>query len=263
MNGEHEALEVMLRALQSKHSTPLRNAIARILDGSFSAEEVGLLAAIDRQYADLLKSEEELTFVDHGLFRFDLTAEELRKGTERTVVLGEHASLSSLPRLGAIVIFSLLRELRPRRCLELGTCVGYSTAHIGAALRLNGDVGHLVTMEASQPLSALARERLAQLGLQGSVTFQVGRFDDLLPVLLAGAGPFDFIFEDGEHTGIDELARFSLLLDNAAENCVLVIDDIRMTREMEEYWDYARNHKRTAFSAELRRTGFCIFGPAP
>jgi predicted O-methyltransferase YrrM len=120
-------------------------------------------------------------------------------------------------------IYYLIRALRPRRVLEIGTNVGASTLHIAAAMKRNNedneDECHFVTVDIADVndatdaywkragLPCSPRANMAHLGMAGSVEFVV---TDSLTYFERHPGQFDFIFLDGDHaasTVYQELPR--------------------------------------------------------
>lgn len=110
------------------------------------------------------------------------------------------------------VLWYLIRRLRPRSVLEVGTHIGGSTAHIAMAMREGGMAGaprRLVTVDAVDVNDAAEqrwrwfgsamspREMLERLECAGGVEFVVSRSLDYL----AGRADaeFDFVFLDGSH----------------------------------------------------------------
>lgn len=107
-------------------------------------------------------------------------------------------------------LWYMVRRLRPRSVLEIGTHIGGSTAHIAMAMQEGGRAGmprRLVTVDAADVNDAAAqrwrrfgsamspREMLERLGCAAGVEFVVSRSLDYL----AGRddGEFDFVFLDG------------------------------------------------------------------
>ncbi len=72
----------------------------------------------------------------------------------------------------------LVRELRPRVVLEVGTSYGYSTIWLAEAVRKVG--ARLVSMEIAPEKVEFARARLADAGLAGQVEFMVGDARDAI-----------------------------------------------------------------------------------
>lgn len=85
----------------------------------------------------------------------------------------------------------LVRALKPKRILELGTSNGYSTLWLAQAARDCG--GRVITIEALAKKQAYARAALEKAGIAGAVEFHDGDALALLPTL---AGPFDFVLLD-------------------------------------------------------------------
>ncbi len=100
-----------------------------------------------------------------------------------------------------LLMYSLVRGLRPRRCLEIGTHFGGSTTITCAALDDVG-AGRLVCVDPNPLVPAELWARLAH-----RATMIRGTSPGALPdaVALAG-GLFDFVFIDGDHT-LDGVVR--------------------------------------------------------
>lgn len=86
-------------------------------------------------------------------------------------------------------IYAIVRALKPKHCLEIGTDAGASTQHILAALEANKD-GRLTSIDIN-PLAGT----LINGGLRKRWEFIAG--DALVVDLPADA---EFVFEDGAHT---------------------------------------------------------------
>ena len=133
----------------------------------------------------------------------------------------------------------LVRGLRPRRVLELGTNLGVSAAHIAAALARTeaegGPAGRLVTLEGAPALAALAREHLAGLGqAEARVRVVVGPFADTLSGVCAADGPFDLVFVDGHHERDAALGYVAAVRPFLAPGAVVVLDDVEPGRPVGE-----------------------------
>jgi predicted O-methyltransferase YrrM len=85
----------------------------------------------------------------------------------------------------------LVRQLKPKTILEIGTSYGYSTIWLAEAASAIG--AKVITLELNPAKSRYARESLAKIGLAGVVDFRVG---DALQLIAALPGPFDSILLD-------------------------------------------------------------------
>jgi predicted O-methyltransferase YrrM len=140
-----------------------------------------------------------------------------------TTTVGERC-LSSKSPLGALVLFHLMREFKPRRCLELGTNLGISAAYQAAALRLNGG-GELDTIEGAPAIAALARAHLASLQLSEATVHDFARIH---PSLSPGA--------------------------------LVIFDDVEWSPGMAAAWSAIRADTRVRVAVSLGRMGVCIVG---
>jgi predicted O-methyltransferase YrrM len=165
--------------------------------------------------------------------------------------------LSSKSPLGALLLFRLVRELRPAHALELGTNLGISAAYQAAALALNGG-GELHTIEGAPRLAALARAHLASLGLAAEV--HEGRFSDVLPGLLARTAPLDYVFIDGHHDGPATVGYFAQIHPALGPGALVVFDDIAWSAGMAEAWRTVRADPRVRVAIGLGTMGACLVG---
>jgi predicted O-methyltransferase YrrM len=167
---------------------------------------------------------------------------------------------ASRPHVWAVLLFHLLRELRPRRAVEMGTCLGVSGLYQASALALNGDGGTLVTMEAHAERSAVAREAFAKAGL--SADFIVGWFKDTLPGVVAG-GPVDFAFVDGHHDEHATQDYFRMLLPALPAGGVIVFDDVAWSPGMKRAWRAIRSAPGVAVAVDMFLMGIVVTGDGP
>lgn len=175
--------------------------------------------------------------------------------------VGEVCRDASHPRLWAGILFSLVRRLRPRGCLELGSCLGISAAYQGAALELNGE-GRLLSLEGSSERAAIAAESIEELALGQYVEVRAGRFASTLEAALGDVGTIDYAFVDGHHDEEATLEYFDEIAMRAAPGALVVLDDIRWSEGMERAWSRARGDSRVAVSADLGPVGLCLLGEA-
>ncbi len=82
----------------------------------------------------------------------------------------------------------LVRAVKPRHILEVGTNIGYSVVVMGRELQ-----GTLETIEIDPKILATAKQFASEADLKCEVRFHHGAALDVIPRL---AGPFDFVFID-------------------------------------------------------------------
>jgi predicted O-methyltransferase YrrM len=119
-----------------------------------------------------------------------------------------------------VLLYALVRGLRPERCLEIGSHFGGSTTIIGAALD-DGSDGRLVCVDPNPLVPAAVWETVAH-----RATMLRGYSPAILPAARAEAGgDFDFIFIDGDHSREGVVRDVDGVLDVAAPGAHLLFHD--------------------------------------
>ena len=210
--------------MQAPLPAPARGALARAVALRLTPAEAADERAVGALRARLDASRAEVEVVDYG-------AGEGRPPVRRVADIYRRAS--SGPRWGRVMT-GLVRGLRPRRVLELGTNLGLSAAHVAAALARTeaegGPAGRLVTLEGAPALANLARDHLGGLGHAARVRVVVGPFDETLAGVCAAHGPFDLVFVDGHHEREAALRYVAAVRPHLAPGAVVVLDDVEPGR---------------------------------
>ena len=154
-----------------------------------------------------------------------------------------------LPIIGSSrgrVLVDAVRRFRPRRILEVGTLVGYSTILMGREL---GEGSEIVTIEYDRDEAEQARANIARAELSARVEVLIGDALEIIPTL---EGFFDMVFLDAaKHQYLDYLL---LVEDRLPRGGVVVADNVGfMSRSMMGYLDHVR--KSGKYESELHRSG--------
>ena len=173
--------------------------------------------------------------------------------------LGDICRTASKDPFWSLVLFKLVRALRPRNCVEMGTAVGISAAYQAVALRLNGE-GRLTTLDGAEALAPVARGVFAQLGVD-NVELVVGKFQVTLSLVLAARRPVDFIFVDGHHDESATLNYFEQILPFLSQRAVMVFDDITWSEGMRRAWSRIAADLRLSLVLDLGPVGLCVVDP--
>ena len=105
-------------------------------------------------------------------------------------------------------LWQLVAAHQPRRVLELGTGLGYTAC----LMALASPEAVVDTLEGDAIHAELAREQIAQLGLQQRVRLHEGSFSITLPALQLQAGSLDLVFFDGNMPAFVLVQHFHSLL---------------------------------------------------
>ena len=190
-------------------------------------------AAIERSQRDIefLQSRGESIRVEH---RGPATKSMERGMNEITV--GEWAKRCGVPPAYRLLLFALVREFKPRRCVELGTAAGYSALYAGHALQLNRS-GVLHTVEGDAESFEVGARMLEPLA--SHVRLHRRDFEDFLGEL-SRLTPLDLVLVDGAHGGADEVRYAARMAEHLSFGALVIWDDIKWGPGMKRAWEVIR-----------------------
>lgn len=249
-----------LSVLTSHENSKLRAigiAIQESLARELSLEEQKAITSIEERRAFLLSSNQEIAVVDYGAGSPDSnrTRETMEKGSRSRQPVSKIATASK-PEFWATMLLKMIRKLEPSSCVELGSCVGISASYQAAALAMNGK-GAIVTLEGSDEIADLAKQTLAQMGLENA-SVVTGPFHETLGAVFESAKPVDFFFNDGHHDHDAVLRYFNQAIPYLADGAVIVFDDISWSPGMRKAWTEIVNDERVSAAIDLHTIGVAL-----
>jgi predicted O-methyltransferase YrrM len=203
-------------------------------------------AAIEQQRKKLLNDDRTITVTDLG------AGSHLNKNRTKKISEIAKNALKS-PRL-AQLIYRLAAYHQPMHIIELGTCLGITTAYLAKAQ----PDAEILTIEGCPETAKAAYRNFVELDLE-NVELQVGNFNDLLPVAIEEAKALDLVYIDGNHTKDATLAYFNWCLSKIHENSVLIFDDIYWSDGMKEAWSIIKAHPSVTVTIDLFWIGLVYF----
>jgi caffeoyl-CoA O-methyltransferase len=150
---------------------------------------------------------EEHTTPDGELFE-RLAAETAEKTTAPEMMVG---------RLEGQFLRVLVRSLRARRILELGTFTGYSSISMALALPAGGRV---ITCDVNKETTAIARRYAQEAGVADRIEYRLG---PALETIAQLDGPFDLVFIDADKPNY--INYYEATLPMLAEGGLIVVDN--------------------------------------
>ena len=137
------------------------------------------------------------------------------------------------PKKGKILT-EVIHEIMPKRILEVGTLIGYSSVLM--AKELQSDTC-LTTIEIHADEAELARENIKKAQVSATVDVVVGDAIKVLPKL---SGKFDMVFIDAEKS--EYLAYLCLVEKKLHKGSVVIADNAGVfADQMKDYLDYVRS----------------------
>lgn len=234
----------------------LGTALIDAIRGKASVAEKDWITRIESLRREMNASSEEVEFTDYGAVsgKLTLTSEDMYRGRVVRKTVGKVCAHASRTKGTALLLFRLVRELKPLNCIELGTALGISASYQAAALRLNG-MGKLVTLEGADSLAARAIKNFTALGLSNYIEVRSGRFQDTVAEVLLTHPAVEFAFIDGHHDEAATVRYFELFLPVLVSHAVVVFDDIRWSEGMLRAWDAIRLNEHVRLALDLGSMG--------
>ncbi|MEM3572583.1 MAG: class I SAM-dependent methyltransferase [Candidatus Micrarchaeaceae archaeon] len=128
-----------------------------------------------------------------------------------------------------LVVYSLIRSLKPDTVLETGVANGFSTRLILNALNRNGK-GRLTSVEISRDVGQLLK------GVDKSRwRLVVGKPRENLKTALKGLGKIDVFIHDSDHSYGNMLFEFNSVIGKMSRDGVIVSDDVSRNRAFLEF----------------------------
>jgi predicted O-methyltransferase YrrM len=201
---------------------------------------------IEQTRKKLLNNKSEIEVVDFGAGSKNLTNKKRK--------ICDIASSSLKPKKYGQLLFRLVDYYQPKNIIELGTSLGITTSYLASA-NLNSEV---FTFEGAPTIAKIAQENFNRLQLN-NIKLTIGNFDDTLITVLKNLEQVDFAFIDGNHRYEPTVNYFNQLLEKSNEKSVFILDDIHWSKEMEEAWDFVKNHPKVTATIDLFFIGIVIF----
>ncbi|RJS93462.1 methyltransferase domain-containing protein [Candidatus Bathyarchaeota archaeon] len=152
----------------------------------------------------------------------------------------ELAKIEYLPIIGpdrGRALAELVAQLKPKRIVEVGTLVGYSTIMMGKEL---GSDAEIITIEIHREEAKTALRNIKEAGIKPKVHVIVGDASKILPTL---RGRFDFVFLDGYKN--EYLRHLKSIEGKLHLGSTVVADNAGVyAYSMRDYLNYVRNSGR-------------------
>lgn len=136
------------------------------------------------------------------------------------------------PERGKILV-DLVRKVKPKRVLEIGTFIGYSTIMMGKELDSDAEI---ITIEIDEDEARIARRNIEMAGIKPKVQVIVGNALEVIPKL---SGEFDLVFIDAAKR--EYLDYLKLVEKKLHRGSVVIADNAGIfAHSMKDYLGYVR-----------------------
>jgi predicted O-methyltransferase YrrM len=205
---------------------------------------------INKFNQDLLPHKNLPIFKDIERIRQEIYQSKLFADNPKKKSARELIDKDSTPPQWGRFLFNIVKECKFSNCLELGTCLGFSTAYIAAGL---SPKGRLTSIEGLLDRAQIAKKSLKKLNLKNIEVIPL-QFSQALPDILA-KNLFDFVFIDGHHKKDATLRYFDMIYPQLDKNALVIIDDIHWPTEMQPAWDIINKDRRIKHTYTIKKWG--------
>ena len=141
------------------------------------------------------------------------------------------------------ILFSLLlKTMRARRALEIGTSTGFSTLWFAEAMMNVNSKPHIITIEVDSKKIARAKRNFVQAGVDSIIEIKQGVALDVLR-RMKKKNFFDFVFIDADKENM--LEYFDLVLPMTKVGGIIAADNMLFPEQYRSHMDrYARHVRR-------------------
>jgi predicted O-methyltransferase YrrM len=152
----------------------------------------------------------------------------------------EMGKKSFIPSIGPVkgkILAEVVRKLKPRKILEVGSLYGYSAILITKNSPANAEI---TTVEKNPEHARTTEQNVERAQLENQIKVIQG---DAMQILSKLPGPFDLVFLDAEKT--QYLDYLKALEDKLHQGSVVVADNVGVFQDqMQNYLHYVRNTGR-------------------
>jgi predicted O-methyltransferase YrrM len=137
---------------------------------------------MDKKVKAVLKHYHKRIEAENALMQSLPIEEGMKRRNEFLLSVGEETG---------IFLNTLVKSIKPKTILEIGTSYGYSTIWLAEAAKTYG--GHVITLENAPKKAAYAQKQIKKAGLSEFLTFKIGDAIDSITQMTEGV---DFVLVD-------------------------------------------------------------------
>ena len=217
------------------HSPFLYDFIRNVLNNKSKAD---IFKKIEDYRKHLFKRKESIKLKDFGA------------GNEGTVKksrrLSEIAHSSPVNYKFGKMLYHLSAHFNTGTIIELGTSVGISTMYLAAG----NPAAKVITIEGDKEIALLAEKEFRKQEFD-KIEIIIDSFDNVLPDLDTAIKLPLIVFIDGNHKKDATVNYFNFFLERADSESILILDDIRWSKEMREAWKCIQSDIRVSLTVDL------------
>lgn len=158
------------------------------------------------------------------------------------------------PKYSAL-FYRLIKHFHMRQIVELGTSFGVNTLYLAKY-----EATKVTTFEGDPSIVDVAQTNFNQQQAHNIKVIQ-GDIDHTLSSFLDGSIRPDLVYIDANHRYEATMKYFNAILHNKHDETVIIIDDIKWSKPMQQAWKKIINHPEVTISIDLNKCGILFFKP--
>jgi predicted O-methyltransferase YrrM len=148
------------------------------------------------------------------------------------------------------LIHRLVLDVNPSTIIELGNCLGITTAYLAKA----APNAQIISLERYPETAEITHENLDKLNIQ-NLELLVGNFDELFPEVIRNSTELNFVLINGKHPKEAILNYFRWCLPKLSEESILIVDNIYRSQDMKDAWEQIKAHPEVSVTFDLFQIG--------
>lgn len=235
---------ITANSLHGTHSPFIYSFYKEVFDNDL---QLDFYAKIEAQRSILKRNQSSIEFVDYG-------AKGSNSGMSKKKKVSSIAKKSLKKAKWGRALNRLVKYLKPKEVIELGTSLGITTSYMASGF----DQSQVVTFDGSTQVLEESKQVWFNLGLENITTIE-GNIDITLPSYLERKSAIEIVFVDANHQENATIKYFDQLYPLCSEKSVLIFDDIYWSLGMKKAWEYIKAHPSTFQTIDLFELGIVFF----
>jgi predicted O-methyltransferase YrrM len=217
-----------------KKTLEYKNIAIKVLKSKIKTKK---FVKIEEIRKNLLKNNQRIKVIDLG------AGSKKNKTDERRISDIAKNSLSSQKK--CIFLYNIAEKIAAKNILEFGTSFGITTLYLASVENMQ----KITTVEASENIANIAKENFSNFNL--NINLITDSFDNFIEKNKNDKNLFDLIFIDGNHQFQTTLRYFDYAIKHLSHKGVIIIDDIRWSKDMFLAWQNIYEQSKTGFFIDL------------
>jgi predicted O-methyltransferase YrrM len=212
------------------------------------AEPQPAFKKLEQLRTDLLSNQTQLVVADFGTGPI-----ESKKNTRS---LSYIANTSLAQKEYCELYFRIANHLKAKKIVELGTSLGLTTLYLAEQPQ-----ARVYTFEGCHAIANVALTNFEYFE-KSNIKLIEGNISTTLADFIQETEKINLALMDANHRYAPTINYFNLLLKRVNENSIIVLDDIHRSKEMEQAWEWIKEHELVYGTIDLYQCGIVFFDPS-